>query len=99
MYWLSCRKHINTMHIYILNLLFYLLCLQNVYGYECCFSFPAVPRVRLEAVHMTGVEEMSTQDIFGYYKEYPPAHIEWIDDASCMSGVSCDTSPAICNFQ
>ncbi|KAK1158284.1 nuclear cap-binding protein subunit 3-like [Acipenser oxyrinchus oxyrinchus] len=43
----------------------------------------AVPRVRLEAVHMTGVEEMSTQDVFGYYKEYPPAHIEWIDDASC----------------
>ncbi|XP_066502868.1 nuclear cap-binding protein subunit 3 isoform X2 [Hoplias malabaricus] len=26
---------------------------------------------------------MSTQDVFGYFKEYPPAHIEWIDDASC----------------
>ncbi|MBN3278720.1 NCBP3 protein, partial [Polyodon spathula] len=43
----------------------------------------AIPRARLEALHMTGVEEMSTQDIFGYYKQYPPAHIEWIDDASC----------------
>lgn len=32
---------------------------------------------------MTGVDDMSTQDIFGYFKEYPPAHIEWIDDASC----------------
>ncbi|XP_045896733.1 nuclear cap-binding protein subunit 3 [Micropterus dolomieu] len=26
---------------------------------------------------------MSTQDVFGYFKEYPPAHIEWIDDTSC----------------
>lgn len=32
---------------------------------------------------MTGVDDMSTQDIFGYFKEYPPAHIEWIDDTSC----------------
>lgn len=32
---------------------------------------------------MTGVDDMSTQEVFGYFKEYPPAHIEWIDDASC----------------
>lgn len=32
---------------------------------------------------MTGVDDMSTQDVFGYFKEYPPAHIEWIDDTSC----------------
>ncbi|XP_067279121.1 nuclear cap-binding protein subunit 3 isoform X2 [Pseudorasbora parva] len=43
----------------------------------------AIPKVRLEALHMSGVDDMSTQDIFGYFKEYPPAHIEWIDDASC----------------
>uniref|UniRef100_A0A8C7YRL4 Nuclear cap-binding protein subunit 3 n=1 Tax=Oryzias sinensis TaxID=183150 RepID=A0A8C7YRL4_9TELE len=43
----------------------------------------AIPRLRLEALHVTGVDDMSTQDIFGYFKEYPPAHIEWIDDASC----------------
>ncbi|XP_041656621.1 nuclear cap-binding protein subunit 3 isoform X2 [Cheilinus undulatus] len=43
----------------------------------------AIPRVRLEAIHVTGVDEMSTQDVFGYFKEYPPAHIEWIDDTSC----------------
>ncbi|XP_075888179.1 nuclear cap-binding protein subunit 3 [Nelusetta ayraudi] len=43
----------------------------------------AISRLRLEAIHMTGVDDMSTQDIFGYFKEYPPAHIEWIDDASC----------------
>ena len=26
---------------------------------------------------------MSTQDVFSYFKEYPPAHIEWLDDTSC----------------
>ena len=40
-----------------------------------------------------GVDEMSTQDIFSYFKEYPPAHIEWLDDTSCkytyIFGVVC----------
>ncbi|XP_071362229.1 nuclear cap-binding protein subunit 3 isoform X2 [Trachinotus anak] len=43
----------------------------------------AITRLRLEAIHVTGVDDMSTQDVFGYFKEYPPAHIEWIDDTSC----------------
>ncbi|XP_077402075.1 nuclear cap-binding protein subunit 3 isoform X2 [Vanacampus margaritifer] len=43
----------------------------------------AIPKVRMEAVHIMGVDDMSTQEIFGYFKEYPPAHIEWIDDTSC----------------
>uniref|UniRef100_A0A3P8TWG5 Nuclear cap-binding protein subunit 3 n=1 Tax=Amphiprion percula TaxID=161767 RepID=A0A3P8TWG5_AMPPE len=43
----------------------------------------AIPRLRMEAIHVTGVDDMSTQDVFGYFKEYPPAHIEWIDDTSC----------------
>ncbi|KAG7273800.1 hypothetical protein CRUP_016544 [Coryphaenoides rupestris] len=43
----------------------------------------AVPQARLEAIYVIGVDDMSTQDIFGYFKEYPPAHIEWIDDTSC----------------
>lgn len=43
----------------------------------------AIPKLRMEAIHMTGVDDMSTQDVFGYFKEYPPAHIEWIDDTSC----------------
>ncbi|XP_019719736.1 nuclear cap-binding protein subunit 3 isoform X1 [Hippocampus comes] len=43
----------------------------------------AIPKVRMEAVHIMGVDDMSTQDVFGYFKEYPPAHIEWIDDTSC----------------
>ncbi|CAO2644086.1 Nuclear cap-binding protein subunit 3 [Lemmus lemmus] len=43
----------------------------------------AIPRVRLETIYICGVDEMSTQDIFSYFKEYPPAHIEWLDDTSC----------------
>ncbi|KAM9333059.1 nuclear cap-binding protein subunit 3 [Pholidichthys leucotaenia] len=43
----------------------------------------AIPRLRMEAIHVTGVDDMSTQEVFGYFKEYPPAHIEWIDDTSC----------------
>ncbi|XP_003970824.1 nuclear cap-binding protein subunit 3 [Takifugu rubripes] len=43
----------------------------------------AIPRLRLEAVYVMGVDDMSTQEIFRYFKEYPPAHIEWINDTSC----------------
>ncbi|XP_041750556.1 nuclear cap-binding protein subunit 3 [Coregonus clupeaformis] len=43
----------------------------------------AIPNLRLEALHVAGVDDMSTQDVFGYFKDYPPAHIEWIDDTSC----------------
>lgn len=50
----------------------------------CISFFPAaIPKVRLEALYLCGVDDMSTKDIFGFFKEYPPAHIEWIDDASC----------------
>ncbi|XP_051537717.1 nuclear cap-binding protein subunit 3 [Myxocyprinus asiaticus] len=54
----------------------------------------AIPKVRLEALHMSGVDDMSTQDIFGYFKEYPPAHIEWIDDTSCNVVWLDDITPA-----
>nr|XP_057942774.1 nuclear cap-binding protein subunit 3 isoform X1 [Doryrhamphus excisus] len=43
----------------------------------------AIPKVRLEAIYITGVDDMSTQEVFGHFMEYPPAHIEWIDDTSC----------------
>uniref|UniRef100_A0A8C5EG37 Nuclear cap-binding protein subunit 3 n=1 Tax=Gouania willdenowi TaxID=441366 RepID=A0A8C5EG37_GOUWI len=42
-----------------------------------------IPSLRLEAIHVSGVDHMSTQDVFGFFKEFPPAHIEWIDDNSC----------------
>ncbi|XP_063002504.1 nuclear cap-binding protein subunit 3 [Elgaria multicarinata webbii] len=43
----------------------------------------AIPKLRLDTIYVFGVDEMSTQDIFAYFKEYPPAHIEWLDDTSC----------------
>ena len=30
-----------------------------------------------------GVSEMSTKDVFDYFKDYMPGSIEWIDDVSC----------------
>lgn len=48
-----------------------------------CLVFLAIPKVRLETIYICGVDEMSTQDVFSYFKEYPPAHIEWLDDTSC----------------
>ncbi|XP_002734983.1 nuclear cap-binding protein subunit 3-like [Saccoglossus kowalevskii] len=39
--------------------------------------------IRLDALHLKGVDNMSTQDIFDYFKEFQPGSIEWIDDTSC----------------
>jgi len=38
---------------------------------------------RFEALHLKGTEEMSTQDVFDYFRGYAPASIEWINDSSC----------------
>lgn len=38
---------------------------------------------RFEAIHLRGTEEMSTQDVFDYFKGYAPTSIEWINDYSC----------------
>ncbi|KAG8450677.1 hypothetical protein GDO86_003089 [Hymenochirus boettgeri] len=43
----------------------------------------AIPKVRLETIYICGVDDMSTQDIFAYFKQYPPGYIEWLDDNSC----------------
>ena len=41
--------------------------------------------MRLNAVHVHGVNDMSTQDVFDYFAEFAPTAVEWIDDSSCMS--------------
>jgi hypothetical protein len=38
---------------------------------------------RLDALHIRGTDEMSTQDVFDYFKDYGPASIEWINDVCC----------------
>ena len=39
--------------------------------------------IRCEAVHVRGVDEMSTNDVFNYFKEFCASEVEWIDDSSC----------------
>jgi hypothetical protein len=39
---------------------------------------------RLNTLHVRGTENMSTRDIFNYFKDYGPASMEWINDYSCM---------------
>lgn len=38
---------------------------------------------RPEAVHLYGVDVMSTEDCMSYFGDYGPTHVEWIDDSSC----------------
>ena len=39
--------------------------------------------IRLEAMHMRGIEDMEEEDIMQYFNEFEPSTIEWIDDESC----------------
>lgn len=41
------------------------------------------PNIRFDAIHLRGTEEMSTEEVFQYFKTYGPATIEWINDYSC----------------
>ncbi|XP_063239141.1 nuclear cap-binding protein subunit 3-like [Bacillus rossius redtenbacheri] len=38
---------------------------------------------RMNALHMRGTENLSTQDVFAYFKDYAPSFIEWISDYAC----------------
>ena len=41
--------------------------------------------IRLDAIHLRGVNEMNTKDVFNYFKEFAAGSCEWIDDESCKS--------------
>ena len=38
---------------------------------------------RKDALHLYGVDELSTNEIFSYFNDYKPMAVEWIDDSSC----------------
>lgn len=38
---------------------------------------------RFNAVHMRGTQSMNTEDVFQYFSEFSPSHIEWVNDVSC----------------
>ena len=39
--------------------------------------------IRYEAIHVRGVDNMSTNDVFVYFDDFPPKFIEWVNDSSC----------------
>lgn len=39
--------------------------------------------IRLDSLHMRGVNELNTSEIFHYFRDYGPASVEWINDISC----------------
>jgi len=38
---------------------------------------------RMDSVHMRGTQDMSTDDVFSYFRHYKPASLEWVSDVSC----------------
>lgn len=38
---------------------------------------------RPEAVHLYGVDRMSTKECLQYFEDYGPSRVEWLDDSSC----------------
>lgn len=42
-----------------------------------------VASFRKEALHLFGVDELSTNEVFDYFKSFKPFAVEWINDSSC----------------
>jgi hypothetical protein len=39
--------------------------------------------IRQDALHVHGINDMSTKDVFKYFEEFGAESIEWINDSSC----------------
>ena len=39
--------------------------------------------IQLDAIHLRGVGNISTADVFKHFKEFGAASVEWIDNESC----------------
>ena len=50
--------------------------------------------LRLNTLHVQGVDDLSTDDILWYFRHFNPTHIEWIDDSSCNVVWTDDISAA-----
>ena len=42
--------------------------------------FTSAASCRKEALHLFGVDELSTNELFEYFKDYKPLAVEWIND-------------------
>ena len=38
---------------------------------------------RFNTLHVKGVENMSTEDVYQYFASFAPSHVEWIDNDTC----------------
>jgi hypothetical protein len=38
---------------------------------------------RMDSIHMRGTHEMSTDDVFNYFRHYKPDSLEWVNDVCC----------------
>lgn len=38
---------------------------------------------RFDALHLSGIDGLSTKDLFQYLEDYKPLSLEWVDDISC----------------
>lgn len=38
---------------------------------------------RAEAVHLRGTSSMTTDDVMDYFRQFRPAHVEWVSEESC----------------
>lgn len=48
---------------------------------------------RPTAIHLYGVDLMSTAECLGYFAEWGPTFCEWINDSSCALLTHCPTLP------
>ncbi len=46
-------------------------------------SLKTLASFRREALHLFGVDELSTQEVFDYFKDFKAFAVEWINDSSC----------------
>ena len=42
--------------------------------------FTSAASFRRDALHLFGVDELSTNEVFEYFKAYKPLAVEWIND-------------------
>ena len=57
--------------------------LMDVDALEARRDAPLTIARRPEAVHLYGVDLMSTSDCLSYFSEWGPRYIEWLEDSSC----------------
>lgn len=47
------------------------------------FLLAEMKKIRMNAIHIRGVEELTEDEVMYYFREFGPSEVEWINDASC----------------